>query len=434
MKRFWPIITATSLGMGMMLSPENLAALGRSAGDLGSGIILAILAAVLVHRGTIAGYSRELRDESPQTVEASVIGQAFGRVSSIACFLCCRVLLAVTLATAILATAGFVFNEVFLHWFPNFAFAALLLAGILVLNLSSDSLARRLQAAFVLAAMASLTALSLMGLWGLGGEPSTVAPRPLALLPPRQLLIPMMALIGFDLALFNGGGRGETSVPAGSAMTASIAAAALALGLWTWVSTTAVPGARLAQSTIPHMIAARAVGGEWGRILMGVTVLSGSAAAINALFIALPLNLLGVVSAALGPPTASRIKWVRITALMVLGLLVSGMLALGMAGEPAIDAWVRAGMLFWLLSYILFHGAGLWLELRKRSASSTRPPRAELWKTMIVLAILGMSLIILIKSDPYGGALTAFMTKSAAACLLISWLTWRVAGRRRQTN
>lgn len=434
MKRFQSILTAASLGMGMMFSSENLAALGQSAGGLGGGIVLAILAAALVHRGTIGVYSRALRDESPQTVEASVIGQAFGGISSMACFLCCRALPAVTLATALLATAGFVFNEVFLYWFPNFAFAALLLAGILVLSLSSDSLARGLQVVLVLAAMSSLTVLSLTGLWGFLGEPTTAASPPLALLSHRHALIPVMALIGFDLSLFSGGRRGESSFPGGSAMTVALAAAALTLGLWTWVSTTAVPGARLAQSTIPHMITARAVGGEWGRILMGVAVLCGSAAAINALFIALPLSFLGALSATFGPPTPSQMKWGRIMALPALGLLVSGMLALGLAGDPAIDARVRAGMLFWLLSYMVFHGASLWLELRERSTAPARPLRINLWKTTIVLAFLGMSLILLIMSDPDRGSLTAFMTRSAAACMLVGWLTGRVAGRRRQPS
>jgi len=62
---------------------------------------------------------------------------------------------------------------------------------------------------------------------------------------------------------------------------------------------------------------------------MGITVLSGSAAAINALFIALPLNLLEVLSSTFGLPAVSRMKRGRIMALAALGLLVSGMLALG---------------------------------------------------------------------------------------------------------
>lgn len=46
-----------------------------------------------------------------------------------------RLSLTLVAATGLVATAGFVFNEVFVYWFPNFLFAYLLLGLILIVNL-----------------------------------------------------------------------------------------------------------------------------------------------------------------------------------------------------------------------------------------------------------------------------------------------------------
>ncbi len=177
MRRAVEILTASALGMGIMLSPEALAALGRAAGGLGIWIPAAILGATLLHGAVLRAYAEGLGRHSPEGLEGMVVGGSFGRALSVALFLCARLLLAVVLSTAVLATAGFVFNEVFVVWFPNFALAGLLLAGILILNLVSPTLAARLQPVLAAAVLLALAVLGVAGLtrgpWeGVGAGPA----------------------------------------------------------------------------------------------------------------------------------------------------------------------------------------------------------------------------------------------------------------------
>jgi hypothetical protein len=409
-----------------MLSPETFAALGRAAGVLGNGLPAAMLAAVLLHRATLRSYSETQRGLPADMAEALLLRQTFGSISCIAVFLCSRLVLAIVLPTAILATAGFVFNEVFVYWFPNFAFAAMLLAGVLAVNLVSESLAEKLQIVLATTALLAATALSVIGLsqgsWAKAGMPP-----PADLVGIRSTLIPVMVLIGFDLARF--GPKNEKYPPPSSdhdTMKIALMGTAMILGLWAWVSTTAVPGERLAQSTIPHMIAARAIAGDQGRILMGVAVLSGTASALNALFIAIPRNAVGILSAVFRRPTVHRMPWWRRSFALILGLCIAAMLISGMAGEPVLDVWVRGGMLFWLLGYLFMNVSALRSSLGKRPSPPVPSPTGRTWVSAMALAILSTILIMLIISDPDCGALLLFMVSTAGVCWLGSWTSLRI--------
>ncbi len=426
--------TAAALGLGIMLSPETFAALGRTAGVLGNGLPVAMLAAVLLHRATLRSYSETRRGLPADMAEALLIRKTFGSIFCIAVFLCSRLVLAIVLPTAILATAGFVFNEVFIYWFPNFAFAAMLLAGVLAVNLVSESLAEKLQIVLATTALIAVAALSVIGLsqmfWGRAGSTP-----PADLMGIRSALIPVMVLIGFDLARF--GLKNEEYPPPSSdngAMKIALMGTAVVLGLWAWVSTTAVPGERLAQSTIPHMIAARAIAGDQGRIVMGAAVLSGTAGALNALFIAIPRNAVGILSVALSRPTTHRMVWWRRSFVLILGLSIAAMLISGMAGEPVLDVWVRGGMLFWFLSYLLMNALALRALVRTDPFSSVHSRKGLLWMRALVLAILSTSLIILIISDPDCGALLLFMVSTAGVCWLGSWISLRIWMRHRRNQ
>ena len=49
--------------------------------------------------------------------------------------ICGKLPFAVCASAGLVVSAGFVFNEVFVYWFPNFAFASLLLVSITLLNI-----------------------------------------------------------------------------------------------------------------------------------------------------------------------------------------------------------------------------------------------------------------------------------------------------------
>ena len=156
------------------------------------------------------------------------------------------------------------------------------------------------------------------------------------------------------------------------AMMLSLLAGALVLGLWAWVSSMAVPGSRLAQSTIPHIIAAREIGGDTGRVLMGIAVLSGAAGALNALLLAVPRNLLTILPAAFSAASEPHVaRWKRL-AVLILGVSIAGMLASGMAGEPALDVWGMRKMAYEIQKF----KQGYYLHYNAR-LDSTRIPEIE---------------------------------------------------------
>ncbi|NIN66172.1 MAG: hypothetical protein GTO63_16055, partial [Anaerolineae bacterium] len=72
---------------------------------------------------------------------------------AIAIPLCARVAFTICAATGILVVAGYVFNEVFVYWFPNLGFSFLLLGFLLVLNLLGRTISLVAQVIFIAVAV-----------------------------------------------------------------------------------------------------------------------------------------------------------------------------------------------------------------------------------------------------------------------------------------
>ena len=71
-------------------------------------------------------------------------------------------------------------------------------------------------------------------------------------------------------------------------MVGGILLVALIFYLWGVVSIGFVSLDKLADTTIPYAMTAKAIMGQKGRILMGIVILSGTCAAVNALFMGVP--------------------------------------------------------------------------------------------------------------------------------------------------
>lgn len=427
---WWSMMVSVSLGLGLAISPESLVVLGHGAGLMGHGFLLGIALVLVVHATTIRSYGSQLEALQAASPEPSLLHGAFGRLIPLAIFLCSKVALSVALSTAVLATAGFVFNEVFLYWFPNFAFVGILLAGLVVMNLLSEPLAEKAEVVLILLILTGLSALIVMGLPKAASGP-TAPVHPADLMNLRGALTAFTAFIGFDLACYGQRDGREAAAVGKRAMIVSLLLPAVVMGLWVCISALTVSAARLTESTVPHMTVARAIGGETGRILMGGVVLCGAAAVVNGFLLALPRNVAGIASLLLSSPEIQQKARPARCVVLLLGIAITAMLLAGMAGEPVLESCVRAGILFWLIHYVLVLGAILHPGNRSVPASGWNRSPLIAGSNALALAFLVFAIIMLITGDAEVGVLARIMLISAGVSLLCSaWILWILERRR----
>jgi amino acid transporter len=114
--------------------------------------------------------------------------------------------------------------------------------------------------------------------------------------------------------------------------------------LWGVVSLTYVSSRKLADTTIPYTIVAKAIMGQKGRICMGIVLLSGTCAAVNALFMGVSRMLAGMSAQSLLPSLLGVAQNRAPVPLILLRLGTGIMMAVGMAGEPVLAVYIRAGI------------------------------------------------------------------------------------------
>ena len=338
----------------IMLSPEALGLQGNIAGASGGRIFWLLTAVVGLHGLNIV--------TSSWTDEVGHLRSAFGAWGASILMLAARPAVAILMATATLVTAGFVFNEIFVYWFPNFGFAALLLASVLALNLAGRRITALAQSLFFLTTLTGLAVLTVIGLAGAGGsapnEPLTAFGSGL-----QTIGLAAVAFIGYDLLRYTSPGldhrRARTLVFIG------LASAGLFFWAWNTAALTHVGASRLADTSIPHILAAKAIMGPSGRLVIGVVVIAGACAAVNFLFQAVAQMMTILAERGLMPAIAglspSRPWLPLVTMTGVTGLLM----AVGFAGSDWLDTSLRAGLIIWITSIGLSHLPSLFPGTRR---------------------------------------------------------------------
>lgn len=366
-------IISTALVMGLMLSPESLTLFGNNIGLAGIPFLVIILLAATIQIFTALSYGELFALFPGQGSETRFIKEALGPFPAIVFPLCSRVVCTICLSTVILVTSGFVFNEVFLYWFPNFAFAFLLLGFLLIINLLGQRVAEKLQVIFVTVAIFSLLFLSVSGLMGSGNAAPSIAQNVSHGLNIRIVFIGLVLFIGFDLVGFVNEDQTKNPVHLVKSMIVGIIIAGAVLSLWGLVSVLYVPLNKLAETTIPHTITARKILGQSGRIIIGFMVLAGTCSAVNALFIAVSRMIAHMSQQGLLPRSLGLIRKKPVIPAILIAAGIAIMMATGMAGEPELEIYLRAGLLFWLLNYTLVHLCVLILKKRL-------PYRSQPWQ------------------------------------------------------
>jgi amino acid transporter len=411
--------------LGVMLSPDMLILVGNTLGYEGHAALSGLLVAGGLHVLTACTYGRLGLHPAASEGESQLLHTTFGPLVATVLPLCARVIYTVSAATGILAIAGYVFNEVFVYWFPNLGFSFCLLGMVVGLNLAGSRVATLAQLSYVTLALGGMLGLAALGLLGAGQTPSRLEVMSSSFITVRGLLAGLLLFVGFELALFTTPYTARVTSPPGRLMVLGIILVALVWCLWGVGAMRFVAPARLAESTVPHMVAARAIGGVSGRVVMGVVVLAGTCATVHALLSAGAHMLAGMAEHGLLP---AWLRWRQARpALLVLAAGPAMMLAMGMAGEPETEVYTRAGALFWLLHYATMHLAVLVGTRRQVRQMAWGWGRAPAVVSLLCLVALVLGLLGLVWSDHEATHLVVFMgcAGASASGLSLAWLCWQ---------
>ncbi|MCP4369363.1 MAG: APC family permease [Deltaproteobacteria bacterium] len=345
-----------AVAMGLMLSSESLTLLGNSMGVAGISFLVFIPVALLLHVVTALSFGELMSSFHGPQGEVRYIRMALGPVFAIVLPIGGRVLFTICAATGILATAGYVFNETFFHWFPNLGFSFLLLGILVLINLMGKKFSETAQIVFVSLTLLCLLILCINGLSGLENDPLTSENTdPSFIHITRAALLAPVLFLGYDLAGMTIATTKTHPIDLVKVMVGALLLAALIFCLWGVVSFRYLSPDKLADTTIPYTMAAKAIMGQKGRLFMGVVIISGTCAAVNALFMAVSRMIAGMSIQGLLPSIWGAARNRTTIPLVLLGLGTGGMMASGMAGEPVLEVYFRAGMWLWLLNYAVIH-------------------------------------------------------------------------------
>ena len=369
MKQIHPLVPA-AMSLGIAMSPDTLVMLGNIAGHTGYYSIGLLLPAMAVFMIFAAMFARLDENGFYAASENRLFRRSIGSVP-VYLPLVVRICATLFLSTGILVSAGFVFNEIFLYWFPSFGFAFLLLTGLLLLNLAPVSVGTVFQIFFVSVVVLGMMILLVFGLWT--GDPQGPASPWKQVPDPGFVCLPFLLWIGMDLGFFAPSGRKTLS----RSLVLAVLGAGILFALWALLYIRQVPLDRLAHSSIPHLMAARHAAGDPGRIIMGAMVIFGTLAAVNALFSACRINAGHMAARRLLPQFLAH----RAVVPVLLAAAIATMMAGGMAGSPMLESWIRAVWILWLLSLAL---------------TALAFYRQRLWPLALVAAILSMAAAVFI--------------------------------------
>ena len=336
-------LRTASLTLCWALSPDVLVFLGNSFGQHGkvfgivllAGAALSAAAAYFIHHPALTGNERRysLNGTSVPVLALSLAG---------------RLSPALLFSTGMLVTAGFTFNETFVYWFPNFGFSFLLLLLVVILHLCGEKVVLAAQQVFFILTASCLLFLAVAGLLTGPGLLQPAVPAEPAVPAAFFSLVPLALLffLGYDQDMPGEGGGNHRYFPA------AVGLGFLLLVFWGLASLSHVPQARLAESSVPYVVAAKAILGQPGRFIMGIAVISGTCAAVSGLFYLAVGTVRRILteSSARNPIRPKHHSWLPKIQAILMAFIIALFLALGLAGSERLEVFIFGALLLWLLT------------------------------------------------------------------------------------
>ncbi len=415
---------------GLMLAPHTLALLGNLAGAHQKYLILWLVLGACVYCLNIQSLDRLSAARLPVSGSPNSLG---ARLFGLLIFLGGRLITTVIAATALLVTAGFVFNEVFVYWFPNFAFAFILLGILMAIQLFKRPVADACQIVFSAVAAAGLLILTIRGLLGEPAAPVTSTGTG-GVSDYRSIFMILWLWIGIDLLYVNTRSGAGASGRRFKTAVAGIVVLTLIFALWAIVSLNYVAAERLADTTIAHTLVAKKVLGQPGRVLIGLVAIAGTCAAVNALFTA-AARLVSTHARQKMVPFAHHLSDRRpaVTPL-ALGGLIAALMAGGVAGTEEIDTFLRAGLLLWMLYYIAVHILVLRLKPDVRFPAIYAFGFRTFAGPLLGATALAAAIAVLTVTDPDRATLIKFLAYVVGAFLLVGLISLKIHRNQKRTT
>jgi len=392
--------------IGVMLSVDTLAMLGNFLGKTGySGFLLIFLSAI-IYLELLFQYKQLFNLFPGYSTDIEIVKDILGTIPGLFLFFV-KIIAVIFLSTGLLVSSGFVFNEVFLYWFPNFAFAFILLGLLLGLQFLPDKAKLFFQIGFVGISIFGLLFLIIAGIIQTdpiiptksGGIDYAFMTTKLNI-----LFLPLLLFIGFDLGFIGCNKSRELDSLRYNSIFSAVFFMCILFVLWGIISLANVTPQKLTSTTIPHMIAARNILGDIGRFTMGIIVISGSLAFVHTLFtviskqgtiisktIRLPKNING-----------SKILILSIT------LIIAGLMAAGLAGEEKLETFIRASLILWMISYTIMSLSYI-ISLSRPAQKKHINILFSKTKSLIFLLILVICILILIGTDDQSVLIVKFI-------------------------
>ncbi len=335
----------------------------------------------------------------------SQLAKVIGRFPAAALVVSARLSVTLLVATSVLVTAGFAFNEIFLYWFPNFGFAFLLLGFILVFNIIDKSWAAYFQLLLITCTLLSFSVLLFVGLFSSPAANINTQARELTSLAAASGAL--LLFLGFDL-IVNSQVKNKI-IPA----VAAVCTIFTLFILWGAVSRAYVPSSSLIESSLPHLKAARAIMGQNGRLLMGVVVICGATAAVNGLFLYMGQTAGDLAEHEFIPRFKGK-KTLHRLATILLSLTIGILLMSGLAGEDRLALYYRGALVLWLvlLTFRCFTSAYLHSSRRRFS-----------FVAITIGCIIGILSLLLVAAAEYTRE-QLFFSLQVYICALLLMLIW----------
>lgn len=403
-----------ALAAGLMFTPDMLTLFGNSLGTVGWVFLLMTPVALVVHLATVHSFQQL---DSPAGSHLVGLQNYLGRRSVAVIALSGKLPFAVCASAALAVTAGFAFNEVFVYWFPNFAFAFLLLGATAAVNLISRTAAQATQVIAISTVCIGMIVLCGAGLSHLPGEIGAHAFK--FDFNYRYLAAAFVVLIGYDLGLYvygnerNGSRRSE-------AMVAAVVGGALIVALWGLAAMSVVSPEKLESSTVPYMTAARKALGQPGRYIMGTVAIAAVFSAINSMMHSVSMMASQLAYNYIDNQRSDNPILIRPVTVLLIAGASAFLMALGFAGEPHLETWIRASIILWLIYYMFVNISAI--RAMHQSSMPTPQGRASAMLLLKIFSVAVMALaatgLILIEPEPFQLLIFAIIVVAVLAVIV----------------